>query len=170
MMIIPEGYFTIICHSTQFPKALILWNCTEAKRNCRYCVLGKLGQLSFCNSSASPQFKSEVPLKEITTHALFKWMVQNHSCNHTCSYSTNLGCPDKLVSPQKYRQDLLEWMRLTCALLVSDSARQLLLSKLVHWGSSVHWYTVKHEEQTSRARWTKNSWMRWTMQYGQHLL
>lgn len=168
-MIIPEGYFTIICHSTQFPKALILWNPTEAKRNCRYCVLGKLGQLSFCNSSAPPQFKSEVPLKEITIQTLFKWMEQNHSCNHACLYRTNLGCPDRLDSPQKYRKNLPKWMEFTCAQLVSDTTRQLLLIKSVQWGSFVHWHTMKHKEQTPRAKWTKTSWMRWTPQYSQYL-
>lgn len=164
MMIIPEGYFTIICHSTQFPKALILWNCREAKRNCRYCVLGKLGQLSFCNSSASPQFKSEVPLKEITTQTPFKWMVQKHSCNHPCLYSTDLGCSDRLGSPKKYRKNLPQWMGLTHTQLVSDTTGQLLLSKPVHWGSFVHWHTMQREEQASRTRW-----MRWTLQDSQYL-
>lgn len=166
MMIIPEGYFTIICHSTQFPKALILWNCREAKRNCRYCVLGKLGQLSFCNFSASPQFKSEVPLKEITTQTPFKWMVQYHSCNHPCLYSIDLGCPDGLDSLQNDRKNLPKWMGLACTQLASDITRQLLLSKpgKLRWGSFVHWHTMWHEEQTSRTRWT-----RWTLQDSQYL-
>lgn len=60
-------------------------------------------------------------------------------------------------------------MGLTCTQLLSDTTRQILLSKPAHWGSFVHWNTMKHEEQTSRTRWTRTSWMRWTLQDSHYL-